>query len=169
MYIFFVSDWDEKKIKDNSNYFSNKTKEFCDKYAPVLETKKIEKDKTQKNYIFMLDIDDIFSVAFNVIDQFSREFKEKENYKLNIVINSNYYEQYKMLIDNITNSFKNVYEQRKVLCKLEFMHSKDINLNDLFSKMDFYITNRKSDTIKLSCIADNNNVEIISGVDKPIF
>lgn len=55
------------------------------------------------------------------------------------------------------------------ICTISICIDNKENERAIFKSVDYFIANRREDTILHSCYADENNVKILSGVDKPVF
>ncbi|WP_243240453.1 CatB-related O-acetyltransferase [Clostridium cibarium] len=167
--------WNSEKIQKNSEYFYNEDiNKFCDRfYDEALEEKKKVKelniDKLKYTYLFFPDFIEQFYVWERVIQQFADTFKENDDCLLILYIE----EEFANTNSELVNTF-NLYIDKVLLnncakCSITICIDTKENERAIFKSTDYFITTRSKDTILHSCYADENNVEILSGVDEIIF
>lgn len=164
--------WTSEKIKENSKYFNESVETFCDIfYEKALEDKRYTFDieKLDETYLYFLDLNEPFSISEKVIKEFTDTFKNNKNHMLLIYIDEDYFNINREVVLQLSDNINEMILSENALCNITICIDKEEKVKDLFAYADYYITNRSKNTVYYSCLADNNKVKIISGVDIPIF
>ena len=167
--------WDTEKIRENREFFFNEDIEgFCSKfYEEALEEKNnvepIEIDKLENTYLFFPDFVETYSVWEEVIEEFFLKFKNKEDHMLIIYIDQLFADNNQRLINTFNQYISKKVEFYSAKCSIKVYVDNKERERSIFRNTDYYITNRSKETMLRSCYADENNVKIISGADRPIF
>ena len=164
-------DWSNEKIVANNHYFNGDVNTFVNKFwNKSLIKEKIKKQTDKTTYLLHLDFDDIYCLWDKIIVQFIKTFKNNSNAILQLFIKEEFknqnFEVYNNFIDYLFKLIKN-YD---AVCIVDLkLTSSQLDEEELFKKADYFICDRSKDTVRYSCIADDYDVKLVSGVDIPIF
>lgn len=168
--------WDEKKIEENASYFDENVQRFCDLFYPKVQ-QDIENIKNKGNidgkdrYLMLVDNDDNYSVLPDVIDEYLLNYSWNENKELVLlIINNTQYDE-----NNVEQDLKiiqnKVQENKKIKCTVVVKEVSFEDVKEYMPTIKHLIINRRKETVQIMCWAKmfGDNIEIISGVDVPIF
>lgn len=157
-------DWDDKRLEKYRHYFFKTVNEFTDRFykESITEIPPLNYKKTKPICLFFPDFDDTYPITEHVIRNFC---KCKDDIELLMYLDS----------DAKTKGY--VQQIQQILKKLKCEDNSNIVLlidqgldeRRLFNIADFYITSRAQASIKRTCLADEFNVKMCSGVDDPVF
>lgn len=159
--------WSDKMIKRNVEWFYKDARDFADHFYNLTDeqaVRNIKIDKLPVQFLYFPDFEmDKFGTWKRVITEFCNTFYNREEYGLIVFINNDKKteEHYNKIITEI--------EDIESECSIYIFAGDDEEEREIFSYVDFYITNRSAKTVYHSCLADKSKVNIISGVDIPIF
>lgn len=165
--------WSDEKITKYSPMFASyRLNEFCDKFYPkaIEEEKKLKKIDTPRlknTYLFFVDLLKPYCLYNRVVDGFINKFKDDEDSLLILYIDSNRYNQ--CLIDTVNQCIKDNKVFHNFKCSIVSYVGNGDDEKSIFKNVDYFVTGRNDNTILCSEYAYDNNVEIISGADMPIF
>ncbi|QHI73914.1 hypothetical protein Ami3637_05720 [Aminipila terrae] len=159
--------WDNEQLSLRKKWFSANVSDFIDKFYPEALTNfpkyNIDLPEYKLKYLFFPDFSEPFPIWEHVILEFCNTFKEMSDTCLILFIDQN-------------------EDSSEKLCKVEklvkhidsncgiYVHCGSIQDEQaIFRHVNYYITSRGHKTIYRTCLADLNNIPIISGVDIPIF
>lgn len=159
--------WDNNILVQRKKWFAVSIQDFVDKFYSEalsnLPTQKIPLPDCKTRYLFFPDFDEPFCIWKKVILEFCDTFKNSSDTCLVLFIEDDKnsrerLSQLSTLVQNV-NADCNIY-----------VHCGDAqDERAIFNCVSYYITARGNKTIFRTCLADFNNVPIISGVDSPIF
>ncbi len=157
-------DWNDKKLEKYKNYFVKSVNEFTDRFYEenTPEIPALNYNKTKPICLFFPDLDDVYPITEHVIRNFC---KCNDDIELLIYLNS----------DDKTQGYVQQIQQimKKLKCEdndnIVLLIDQVLDERSLFNIADFYVTSRTLATVKRTCLADEFNVKICSGVDDPIF
>lgn len=160
--------WDNHTIHQRRAYLSD-IEAFCAAfYQPALKdfhaVSALNFDFSPENsYLFFADFNQPFSLWKKVILEFTKKFNDNEECTLVIFLDtkSDPVEQ-KLQIETLV-------EDIDANCGLYLHFGAEEDKRRIFKNVSHFITNRSEETIKLCGYAFENSVNIISGVDLPIF
>lgn len=167
--------WNDDKIKANAEFFKNEDiAAFCNKfYDEAIETKSKIKDieipMFENTYLFFVDFIEPYAVWENVIKEFINKFRLNENYNLILYIYEEFVNNNGELIQKFHKFINELLLNENSMCTVSVCIDSEESEITIFKKVDYLITNRSKHTILHSEYAYQNNVKIISGVDRPIF
>ncbi|MPM21061.1 hypothetical protein SDC9_67504 [bioreactor metagenome] len=104
-----------------------------------------------------------------MINEFITKFKNDVEHQLIVYIDDEFANANPQLINTFNEYIDEKLIHENAVCSIVVCIDDKNNERAIFKSADYFITNRSMDTILRSCYADENNVRIISGVDKPIF
>jgi virginiamycin A acetyltransferase len=167
--------WDDDKITANAEFF--KTEDiaaFCNKfYDEAIETKSKIKDieipMFENTYLFFVDFMEPYAIWENVIKEFINKFRLEENYNLILYIYDDFANNNDVLIQEFHEYINEKLLNANSRCTVSVCIDSEESEATIFKKVNFLITNRSKRTVLHSEYAYQNNVNIISGVDIPIF
>lgn len=157
--------WDDKKISNNKKWFNNNIYNFVDRFYNEEHNSKKDLDihRSEISYLFFLDFEEPYSIWKKVILEFCEKFKTSTSHGIILFLKND---------NNVMDNYKKLEELVENIdaeCDM-FVHcGEEEDMNSIFAYADYYITNRSKDTVYHSCLADLNGLEMISGVDIPIF
>ena len=70
---------------------------------------------------------------------------------------------------NLEKFVQGAIRDRKMKCQIHTLQVKSSQEKELFSAVSCYITNRQERTLLRCSYAYENNIQILSGVDNPVF
>lgn len=163
--------WDEKKIKENADYFSEDIEKFCDTFFPFAKNEFLEYQKQrndlQDSYFVFVDYYENYCAYPFIIESFLEHYIECGDKKLLLFIRNDLnVEPIDLQIqNNLEDLILEVKNDDKIKCCLEIQHGSFDLAKNYFLKCSHYITNRTFDTVYFTCLANLMGIEIISGVD----
>ncbi len=159
--------WDNNQLAQRKKWFAADIQSFIDEFYPMAlkkaPNKKISLPDCTKKYLFFPDFIEPFSIWKKVILEFCATFKNSPDTCLVIFIEKQ--ENSKAQLSLLSDLVKNI----DAACDI-YVHCGDAeDEKAIFNNVSYYVTSRGPKTIFHTCLADLNNVPIISGVDSPIF
>ena len=156
--------WPKPKIHENLDAFSGDIDTFIERfYEEEIEAAALEMQAKSKRILFFPDFDSHYPVWKRVIPEYLENFTSDDNFTL------------VLRIANDANFKKNIDELMEIMPESgEFA---DVFVADgpmpderrIFKSVDYLVTTRSPDTVKHIEMADDFGVELISGLDQPIF
>lgn len=163
--------WDEKKIKENADYFAEDIEKFCDTFYPSAKNEflKCQKQRNdpQDSYFVFVDYYENYCAYPFIIESFLEHYAECADKKLCLFIRNDLdAEPIDLQIqNNLKDLISEVKNDDKIKCCLEIQQGSFDLAKKIFLKCSHYITNRTFDTVYFTCLANLMGIEIISGVD----
>jgi virginiamycin A acetyltransferase len=158
-------EWDPNKITEYKNSFSLPIEEFVDMhYTEYIIDEAYDKiDGKEEKILYFPDFDDPFPLWRKVIESYFNDFKEDDSTTLILpILNDESVDEKLQLIYEYNNEYTKLPDV--FICTYNYL-----NIDWLFSEVDYFITNRDINTIKYVTLAKEKNVKLLSGVDVPIF
>ncbi|HEX2937642.1 MAG TPA: CatB-related O-acetyltransferase [Ruminiclostridium sp.] len=159
--------WDNNKLAQRKKWFAANIQDFVDKFYPeaLLNNQKheIQLPDCKEKYLFFPDFDEPFCIWESVILEFCDTFKNSSDTGLVLFIDND--EKSAERLSKISALVQNINADCSVYVHCGDLHDEE----SIFSCVSYYITSRVRKTIFRTCLADLNNIPIISGVDVPIF
>ena len=161
--------WEPNKIMKNKEYFTEDVEQFCNLfYSDSL--KKIKSVSDNDIYVFFLDIEYKFNTFERVIENFVTKFNKDSIKILQLVVEESFVNSNPELIDTFKKYLELIKQKYNHKCEIELkICNIDKEIDTIFSKAKYYISNRVKNSVLYSEYAYDYNVEVISGVDHPIF
>jgi virginiamycin A acetyltransferase len=164
--------WDEEKLQQNKLFFNLPVETFIKRFyrESTVKVQPLTYKKTTPIYLFFPDFDADYPLIEYILRQFCHKFDPDEAELLLYVdaegnsLKESLTEQYTEWLNYILNE---IGQKDHSTIKLLIDHLPDER--PLFQISDYYITNRAKETVQRTCYADMYQVEVISGVDKPVF
>ena len=156
--------WDDSKISQYKKWFTSDITDFAERfYGDTEENREMEIEKSEKSYLFFMDFEEPQSLWKKIILEFCEKYKNSPDRGLLLFLKNN---------DNTLDNYSKIEDITKDIdaeCGL-FVHcGTDEDVEYIFKYADYYITNRSKETVYHSCMADKYNVQMLSGVDIPVF
>ena len=158
--------WDEERLRVNSQWFKREPQEFAEKFynkippppsgfkTPVLPYK--------KKYLLFPNFEEKFDVWQKVIVDFDRSSVGRDSSVMICFINMD-----DKLEENL-NTLKYFSLQNNITVNLVARVGNDLEEEEIISRVDCYIANRSSKTVRRICMANRYGVRIISATDIPL-
>lgn len=156
--------WDIDFIEKNKEWFNKSVDEFTNKfYLGEKKCQDIKVAKKEKSLLFYPDFNGIYPVWKKVVTEYINKFLSEDNISLILRIpeNNDFENKIKMITDLISET----PDLPDILVLNDLVDDERI----IFKEVDYYITTRSIDTIRHVEMADEFNVNILSGVDIPVF
>ena len=163
--------WDEQKVKENADYFSEDIEKFCDAFYPFAKKEFLEYQKqrsdSQDSYFVFVDYYENYCAYPFIIESFLEHYAECADKKLLLFVRDDLnVEPIDVQIrNNLKELILDVKKDKKIKCCLEMQYGSFDLAKNYFLKCSHYITNRTFDTVYFTCLANLMEIEIISGVD----
>lgn len=158
-------DWENERIAANRSWFSSSIEDFVDEFyeKKINTNKKLDIKKSPQSYLFFLDFEEKYSLWEKVILEFCQKYGDSEKHGIILFLKNNEQavENYKKIEDLV--------KDIEAKCQITVHCGEDADIKSIFNYADILITNRTIDTVYHSCLANLNGLELISGVDIPIF
>lgn len=167
--------WNEEKIKKYAEDFGEVEK-FCKQFyleadEQINKIKDLGCSDDKDRYLMLVDDDDNYSTLSYVIDEFLACFKKDKNKELLLTVLNKEPQTDDMVMENIKKIQHIMEENNAFECTLSVEKVSFEEVKNYIPFIKHLIINRKTETVQLMCWAEvyGDNVEIISGVDTPIF
>ncbi|WP_094606117.1 2,3,4,5-tetrahydropyridine-2,6-dicarboxylate N-acetyltransferase [Sporomusa silvacetica DSM 10669] len=160
--------WDIKKLTDNKMFFSKSIDEFIDKfYEKSLHEQIMDLPYKQEKPIclFFPDFNENYPVTEYVVKSYCDHYGDNGEVVLFMYLQSNNVEEIINKINCILKKYNCDQNDNIVLLNINNLP----NEKPLFKISDYYITTRAKETVLRTCYADEFGVEVLSGVDRPVF
>lgn len=171
--------WDEEKIRENAEYFSDNTELFCNRFYPeALKDREAEREipsgkevqrrgeGEEENYLLIPDLGCSYEVYLRVIKEFIDKFFHITGKNLLIFLTKEHLEQYASQCGEL---MKLVDLCRREGGRIQLAMEGEHTLYEVFRETSDFIITRHPDTVKYSCLADYFRLRFISGADEPIW
>lgn len=152
----------EDQLVTNSHFLMGDVDRFIEQNLPILEKRTLVQKKQPIIYALIVNQETTFSVWKNVVEQFVEYFFDQNEAKLVLVLKS---DQIKSEIINYIASF-NLAKANLVSVQ---MVKNEQEIETLFEKIHYLITERSHDTLRYVNLANLYRVGILFGADKKIF
>lgn len=164
-------DWNNEKIVVNNKYFNEDVCVFVDKFwNESLIKEKCVKEMGTTIYLLHLDFEDKYFLWDKIIVEFIKTFREKNDIILQLFVDKSFKEKNDKVYNDFINYLCKLIDIYSAKCMINFDLTNSSEDEEAFFKIaDYFICDRSKDTVRYSCIADDYDVKIISGVDIPIF
>lgn len=161
--------WSEEKIRQRKKWFSADVEAFAEHFYPEALT---QREKAQKalslarkpiEYLYFMDIDEPYSLWRKVISSFCEKYRDNPDCGLILFIKRD---------ENAEKNCRLVerfVEPIDAQCDVFLYFGEEDEVTAAFAYADVLITNRSSDCVYYSCLADQYGLKRIAGVDIPIF
>lgn len=135
------------------------------KYVAPADIAPIEKTNSgeEKRLLYVPDFEQDYPTYPRVIDAFAKTFKDTNTELLLCVIEDEYLQNKLDALNEVFALYENVN------CYVNLFVGNLENVRGLFSQVEGYITNRSKENVHYVDVARSYQLEIISGVDIPIF
>ncbi len=159
-------DWPSEKLEQCYEDFVEDVEAFCEKHYRKEEPEKLEYlEDTIQRYLFVADCEEEYPLICKIISQYCDCFQGDEETELVIYLNGTG-EEVAIYYAGIMEMLE-VYKEYTVKIRLVDCGSTDVEC--MLFNCDTYITNRKSENLYLTSLADKYGKQVISGVDFPVF
>lgn len=160
--------WTDAKITENAECFLLSIEEFCSRfYTDEIEHVNLLDGKCHGQYLYIMDFDDLYPCYTFVINQFINKFVD-ERKKLLLYIAVDDIEKYQHDIQEVEMLLNMIKSIPDIKLTIELI-MEEVDHEKLMAQSEYYITNRRKETVLLTEYADKYNVKIISGVENNIF
>ncbi len=164
--------WDEEKLQQNKLFFALPIETFIKRFhrESKVNVQPLTYKKTKPIYLLFPDFDADYPLIEYILHQFCRKFDPDEA-ELLLYVNATH----DSLKETMTKQYTALINQTLVHIGNKENHNIKLlvdhlpNERPLFQISDYYITTRAKETIERTCYADMYQVEVLSGVDKPVF
>lgn len=158
--------WDCDYIYSNKSLFTLPIDKFIEKYNDDITTvNKNIKDRLSlkgKVYMYILDVNENYSLWEKVINEYINQFSKEDD--VSLVIKYDNTANMDLVIDKINSKMLNKSNNPDVL-----LVGEEIGNEELFYGGDYFLVNRRKDMMSYIDYANDNNFKIMSAVDIPIF
>lgn len=167
--------WSEQKIAENAEFFSDDVYGFCNRFYQealdeILETRNHAIVHSKDTYLMLLDFGDNYSVVEYVLDEFIQKWYNDKNKKLELFSIGKSPEE-KKYVEGLKRIIESLYEDSNLQCEIciEVGDMETVKRHLVYT--NHIVINRNVNTVLLMDYAEKygENIEIISGVDVPIF
>ena len=156
--------WDDNKFSQHKKWFTADTINFVEHiYEKIDNYKELDIVKSEKSYLFFMDFEEPQSLWKKIILEFCKKHKDCLECGLLLFLRND---------DNVLDNYSKIEEIIRDIdaeCGLFVFCGNDEDAEHVFKYADCYISNRSKETVYHSCMADKHNVQMISGVDIPVF
>jgi virginiamycin A acetyltransferase len=167
--------WSREKILSNRDLLYGDIDAFIDRhlaeaeeelgrvgYVEIPEIENVNKSRGRR-YLYIPDFEQDYPTIDHVIDSYVRAFSDTDNELLLYIIEDELLEE---KLDQLNKIFDRYKDKN---CYVNLFAGRVADERGLFCRADAYITNRSKENVRRMDIADQYGLEIISGVDIPVF
>ncbi|PAD69616.1 acetyltransferase [Bacillus sp. 7586-K] len=157
--------WGTEEIEENKMWFGKDIQEFVSKFNTYRDTEvqSIVMEKKLNSILFIPDFNEPYPIWRNVINQYISHFSSYDEVTLILRIEQD--ENFEENINNVINLISERADYPDILIINDIISNEKM----LFKDINYFITTRNQKTIEYIEYADEFNVNIISGVDVPVF
>lgn len=156
--------WNNEDINKNLNCFGDDINHFIDKfYYKDEKVKSISMKKNRNTFLFIPDFNEKYGIWENVIKEYIETFSVNMDVSLLLRIPND------IELENNINKVQNLLVTFEVIPDILIINDNLESDKQLFTDIDYFITNRSINTIRYWEYCNEFGVKIISGVDNPIF
>ena len=156
--------WEDSKIFQHNKWFTADTADFVERfYGNTEEHKELEIEKSKISYLFFMDFEEPQSLWKKIILEFCNKYRNCPDHGLLLFLKND-----ENVLDNYS-KIEDITRDIDAECNLFVFCGNDEDVKHVFRYADYYISNRSKETVYHSCVADIHNVQMISGVDIPVF
>lgn len=161
--------WPNEKIRQHKKWFAAGIEDFADHFYPkaLAQREKSQKElaftKKPLEYLYFMDIDEPYSLWRKVISAFCERYRHDSDCGLLLFLKQD---------GNIEKNCRLVekyVEPIEAECDVYLYFGEAEEVEAVFRYADILITNRSSDCVYHSCLADKYGLKRVAGVDIPIF
>ncbi len=156
--------WENDKLEANKSLFADDIDAFLERfYEPPPAAEPVTLDRRRHTVLLMPDFEDPYPVWPKVVQAYLDVFDEKDD--VSLVLNLPNDEQLPQNLARLQSAMPDTPEYADVVVTTE----PPVSTIDLIRNMESFVTTRSRMTMDWTSCAHNAGVEIISGVDSPIF
>lgn len=167
--------WSDEKIEQNAKYFNDDVDGFCERFykescEEIEEVHKNAIEHGKDTYFMLVDYGDNYSVLEEVLNEFIKKWCQCEDKKLELFFEEQNTEEIKYMLE-LMKIIIGLYKDPNLKCEISLQCGNLQMVKYHLVYADHLIINRNENTILLMDYARKygTNIEIISGVDVPIF
>lgn len=168
-------DWDESRLLENSEYFTEDVERFCDRFFDEENEKFIAYCNksilySEDTYFAFVDFYENYSNYPYILESFLDAFAHDERKRLILFVQN---DLGKVMEEDVWNSLKEIVDEiehsTNTQCQVSLMCGDCEDAEKIFAKCHHYFISRTFKAVHFSCLADLMNMEILSGVDRKLL